>query len=140
MGAVFGNEIYHIETPDFLESENIATLEMFNILVAIRVWAKKWQHKSIKIHCDNSAVVAVLNNGKTRDKMLATIARNIFMAAAQWDIDLDICHVAGKLNNIADLLSRWQNTVSQRTQLESWIPAPLWCDIHNENILLDYEI
>ena len=36
MGAVFGNEVYHIATPDFLKSDNIATLEMFNILVAIR--------------------------------------------------------------------------------------------------------
>ena len=34
MGAVFGTQVYHVKTPVDLHSHNIATLEMFNILVA----------------------------------------------------------------------------------------------------------
>ena len=61
---------------------DIATLEMANILIALKVWAKDWAHFRIEIHCDNLAVVSVLQSGKTRDPMLATISRNIFMIAS----------------------------------------------------------
>ena len=82
MGAIFGSQIYHVSTPEFLHEENIAVLEMFNILVALKTWAPLWKNKNIKIFCDNIAVVSVLNNGKTKDKFLAAISRNIFMEAA----------------------------------------------------------
>ena len=60
----------------------IVHLEMINILVAIRTWATLWQGKNIRIHCDNPAVVSVLTTGKTRDVLLAAIARNILMETA----------------------------------------------------------
>ena len=56
--------------------------------------------------CDNEAVVSVLNAGKTRDPLLATISRNIFMVSAKHDISFRLIHVHGKHNVVADLLSR----------------------------------
>ena len=60
----------------------------------------------VVIHCDNQAVVSVLRSGHTRDMTLAAMARNISMAIAYWDIELVTVHIEGKLNVIADTLSR----------------------------------
>ena len=62
---------------------------MLNILVATQVWKAKWGRKRILIHSDNSAVVSVLNTGKTQDQVLAALARNIAMEAAAADIQLN---------------------------------------------------
>ena len=55
-------------------------------------------------------MVAVLNNGKTYDPTLAKYTRNIFLRLSACNIDIKVVHVAGKLNPVADLLSRWQIT------------------------------
>ena len=81
---------------------NIAHLEMLNILVALRVWNHCWAKTRIRIAHDNEAVVHVLNLGRTRDFTLAAIARNIQLQVATWDINIQVIHIAGKENHIAD--------------------------------------
>ena len=39
--------------------------------------------------------------------MMGEYARNIFMWVSTFNIDLKVVHVPGKLNEVADLLSRW---------------------------------
>ena len=113
---------------------------MFNILVAIRVWASEWQSKNIEIFCDNEAVVTVLNTGKTRDNWLATISRNIFMESSKFDISLKFTHVQGKSNQVADLLSRWQDSHVDRGKLQQLAPNASWLNIKQEHLFLDLEI
>ena len=84
----------------------IVHLEMFNILLALRSWAKFWAHQSILIHCDNMAVVQVVRLGKSRDDFLSACLRNVWLLAAAFDIDLHITHIQGCNNTIADALSR----------------------------------
>ena len=50
--------------------------------------------------------MSVLNSGHTRDMTLAAIAHNINMVTAHLDIDLITVHIEGKLNVIANTLSR----------------------------------
>ena len=57
------------------------------------------------IHCDNQAVVTILNSGGTRESSLAAMARNIAMITALNDIELRVVHIPGKDNVIADNLS-----------------------------------
>ena len=61
------------------------------------------------------AVVTILKTGKTKDMLLAKIARNIFMLAATLDIFLRFTHIAGIENTIADILSRWQGSEENKT-------------------------
>ena len=96
MGAIFNSEIYSIKLPDKFHTENIATLEMLNILVAVKIWAKSWEKKTLKIFCDDEAVVSVLSSGKTKDDSLAAISRNIAMACAESDISLSFHHIRGE--------------------------------------------
>ena len=110
MGAVCAEEVYTVSTPEQYQDANIATLEMLNILVAVRVWCKEWAGTSVRIACDNEAVVKVLNSGHTRCPHLAAISRNIFMSAASHDINIHVIHIPGKQNQVADLLSRWTDS------------------------------
>ena len=97
---------------------------MLNILVAIRVWCQYWSNRRIIIKCDNQAVVTVFNSGKTQDMTLAAITRNIMMEAAKYDIDLQVIHILGVDNKIADLLSRWQITKETRKSFRKIPPKP----------------
>ncbi len=49
-------------------------------------------------HCDNAAVVEVVNSGYSRDGTLAQLLRVLFFAKAQWDLELRACHIAGQQN------------------------------------------
>ena len=103
MGAIFNNSVYHYKTPVAFKDTHITVLEMLNVLVALKTFGHLCNSKTINIFCDNNAVVTVLQTGKTKDPLLGTIARNIFMHAASLDIFMKFTHVA-------DLLSRWDDT------------------------------
>ena len=85
-------------------------------------------------------MVAILKSGKTRDPLLATITRNIFMEAAQLDIFLKFSHISGVANTIADLLSRWQNTEAQMKQLDRLAPGAKWLKCNAQSCFLDFDI
>ena len=85
----------------------IVHLEMLNILVAIRTWGRAWSGTTVRIRCNNQAVVSVLNTSRTRDTILAAISRNILMETAEKDICLRTFHIRGQDNQRADTLSRW---------------------------------
>ena len=93
LGARWGNKIYSIPLNIGHKNTTIVHLEMLNILVAIRTWGSAWTGTTIKIHCDNQAVVSVLNTGRTKDSILAAIIRNILMEAAEKDICLRTVHI-----------------------------------------------
>ena len=59
----FGSMVYALDIPF---GYNNCHLEMLNIVVALKIWAGHWRDKKIQIHCDNMAVVKVLNTGRTR--------------------------------------------------------------------------
>ena len=60
----------------------------------------------MKFYCDNLAVVQVVQTNKTKDPFLAACIRNIWLITATQDIEIQIEHVKGVNNTIADLLSR----------------------------------
>ena len=103
----WGNKVY--STPIFGIPEhyrNIVNLEMLNILIALRVSADQWAHKRVLFRCDNLAVVQVIRTNETRDEFLACCLRNIWLIVSIYDIKLQIQHISGKNNRVADALSR----------------------------------
>ena len=132
LGAMCGQEIYAIALPIGYQNYNIVHLEMINILVAVRTWAPQWQGRKVVIHCDNQAVVSVLNSSHSRDMTLAAMVRNINMITAHLDIDLITEHIEGKLNVIAD-------TLSINPCLMSKIPH-IWITPKADALTLDWSI
>ena len=140
MGAVCGNEVYTVCTPPEYEGSNIATLEMLNILVALRVWKESWANTSVRVACDNEAVVKVLNSGHTKCPQLGAIARNIFMSASSKDINLHVIHIPGKQNQVADLLSRWQGSEIDKTNLKKYKREVTWVKVQPNQVVVDHTI
>ena len=48
----------------------------------------------------------MVNSGKTKDMFLATCIRNIWLLATVYDIELEVAHIPGAKNKVADLSSR----------------------------------
>ena len=70
------------------------------------------------------ASVAIVNSGFTKDTKLATIARNIWMQCALYDIEIVASYLPGVDNRVADLLSRWAGLPIQWSTLYNLIPEP----------------
>ena len=129
------NQVYAICIPHYCQNFSIV-----HILVAVRVWGKNWKNQHILIKCDNQAVVSVLNSGKTQDLMLATIARNIMMDISENDIDLQVIHILGIHNKIADLLSRWYITRNPGNLLRKSLQNPVWLHVREHIADLDWPV
>ena len=73
LGGRWQNQVYHLPIPLGYRSMSIVHLEMGNILVAIRLFAKQWQGVKLLVKCDNEAVVKVLQSGRARDPLLGRL-------------------------------------------------------------------
>ena len=113
---------------------------MVNIVVAVRTWGPQWQGRKVVIHCDNHAVVSVLNSGHTRDMTLAAMARNSNMITAHLDIDLIKVHIEGKLNVIADTLSTLSINPCLMSKIPVLVPDHLWITTKADALTLDWSI
>ena len=140
LGAIYDSQVYAMTLPPTWKGDNIAQLEMINILVALKVWHRSWSCQRVQIKCDYLAVVSVLNNGRARDQILAKYARNIFMWASAFNIELKVVHVAGKMNPVADLLSRWNTTPSNFQRLQELVGSVTWIPVDDTLLYTDESI
>ena len=56
----------------------IAEKKLLPILFSMVVWGKWWSGKRVECHCDNMAVVAVVNSGRAKDKIMMHMLRCMF--------------------------------------------------------------
>ena len=140
LGAICQNQVYSIKIPQKFENYSIVHLEMLNIQVALRVLCNQWAASKILLKCGNQAVVSVLNSGKTQDFTLGDKTRNIAMILAINDIKLQVIHILGSDNKIADLLSRWYITENPAETLHKFVQNLLWLNVNNEVLRLHWSI
>ena len=97
IGARSRQEFYTEQLPGFITQLNLSIthLEMFNILIATRLFAPKWSHHTVNLGCDNQAAVAVLQSAKAKDRFLAACAKQIWQFATVHDFSLAPFHRAG---------------------------------------------
>ena len=107
-GAVAGDQFYAAQFPEHVlrEQHPIAHLELLNIVVAIKVWQRRWTGWTVQIYCDNLNSVCLLQTGKSRDRFMRGCAREVFLWTAAADIDIQVCHRPGIEMVWADALSR----------------------------------
>ncbi len=98
-GVEFSNSIKEQEY-------TIADLEMLNALVALRLFANELEGCIVNLRCDNAPTVAILQSGCGRCGTLLRCARAIWKVTACHSIEIHVSHIPGKLNVLADLLSR----------------------------------
>ena len=82
----------------------------------------------------------MLNSGRARDQVLAKYARNIFMWTSAFNIELKVVHIAGKMNPVADLLSRWNITPYNFQKLQELVEPVTWIPVDNTLLYTDESI
>lgn len=68
-GATCLDQCFFVPLPTNIvhEAEHITALELFVLVLAVRVWAPTLARRRFLISCDNEAAVTVINSGVTRD-------------------------------------------------------------------------
>ena len=130
IGGVFGNRVYTfcLENVIVPKTFHIAYFELWNILVACKLWAELWKGKHVSIACDNMSAVEIITHGRTKDLALTAMARNIWLQSTTFDFTLHVYHIPGKCNTSANLLSRWHVTPHNCQNLNMLINSPIWCE------------
>ena len=85
---------------------SIAPKELLPIIFGVAVWGKRWAGSRIECHCDNAAVVGVVNVGKAKDPTLMHLLRCLFFIASHYSVHVHATHIPGQSNAAVDALSR----------------------------------
>ena len=113
-GGISGQQYFKGRFPLDWHSKNIAELEMWAVLVALKIWAPKLRGQYFRIQVDNEAVATVINSGAARNPALQDGLREIAMLAARHEFIIKAEHITGISNRIPDWLSRWHEVESRK--------------------------
>ena len=75
-GGICGNQYFRGRFPSNLQTKNIAILEMWAVMVGLKIWGSKLKGKYFWIHVDNEAVATVLNSGASKDQSCKATQRD----------------------------------------------------------------
>jgi len=87
---------------------DISFLELIPIVLAMFVWAPMFVNKKILLRIDNLALVAIVNKRTSKLKHVMKLVRPLVLMLMRFNIQVRALHIEGKLNDIADSLSRFQ--------------------------------
>ena len=82
-GGICGQEYFRRKFLIGERGRNIAILEIWAVMVALKIWADKLKGKCFWIHVDNEAVASVLNTGSSREPELQNTLRETALIAAR---------------------------------------------------------
>lgn len=117
-GGFWQGMFFHSSFPEnFKYSKyNINILEIFSIIICLKLWGKFFCQKRIQVYCDNFSVVTVINSGKSKCEILQMCLREIAYIAATNQFEIRAIHLGTNENRIADHLSRWNLSEGHRQQ------------------------
>ena len=114
-------------------------MELYPIVVASILWGQSWSKKRVLFLCDNQSTVHILNKGCSKCPQLMSLMHTLTWNAASYNYIVRAQYVPGRLNNIADSLSRFQ-----MDRLHSLVPGAdptptqcppssdvMWCGIEH---------
>lgn len=109
-GAVWfqGEQFYRCSFPDSIkDGSSICVLELWALILTLKVWHSELRNKAVVVNCDNQAVVELINSGRARDLKMQQGLREVCYLAATGGFEIFASHILGVDNRIPDLLSRW---------------------------------
>ena len=141
VGAYTHGRVYHKRIP--LCYKNVLSIihyEMVNVIIAFRTWGHLWANKWVKVFCDNSAVVHILNTGASRDVFLSACARTLWLIKAKYNIKVSVEFIAGVHNKYADILSRWDHFQNNNNYIVQHLKECEWFHVHTYDFQPDFSI
>ena len=110
-GAWSGQDWFQFQWFEPISSYNIMVKELLPIVLAAAVWGSQWKGLTVKVRCDNAAVVAIVNRGTSHDSEAMHLLRCLSFLSTKFQFYLYTSHLPGTENSLADYLSR--NDASQ---------------------------
>ena len=116
--------------PPGWQDVNIATKELFPVVVAAAIWGKHWTGLCVQFQSDNQAVVAALSTRATRSPQIMHLLRCLFFFEAHFGFEHRASYIPGPENRLADALSRdrvnmFLSLSPQAARLPEAVPTPL---------------
>ena len=109
-GLVFGSKWlygpFHKEWA--VKDKNIVFLECYPIILLFELFGPQLRNKKIMLHTDNNALVSIINTQTSKHANTMCLIRKMVLLALEYNILFKAKHVVGKLNTLADPLSRLQ--------------------------------
>lgn len=125
--AVFGRQWTAQIWPSDFKNYHINILELIPIVIAFELWGPQVKkQQKIVLHSDNEATVHVINKLSSKDTIMMKWVRRLVLLSMKHNILFRARHIQGKLNNVADSLSRFnfQNAFTVAPHLDH-VPVPL---------------
>jgi len=85
---------------------HINVLELWAIVIGIKLWHLELVNSRILVYCDNLATVTCINSGKSRDPNLLRLLRELSYLCIRLGMQVRAVHLPGHTNRLADKLSR----------------------------------
>ena len=127
-GAYFDGHWVAAPWPKALQkcAPDITFKELFPIVLAIYLWGHHFANKKVIFHCDNQAVVCMINKQTTRSPSSMHLVRCLVSVCLVKNIVFKAVHIPGLENNIADALSRLQfSRFRKLVPLADLTPTPI---------------
>ena len=130
-GAFCGSEWFQLRWDSHVAPLHITIKELLPIVVAVAIWGNRWSGLTIQANCDNMAVVHIIRSHHSKDPTAMHLLRCLALLECSFQFTLVSKHVPGKLNDIADALSRNNHhyfllNYQQANQLPTPIPPRLY--------------
>ena len=103
--GIWGTKWFQWKWGNQAEQWYIAPKELLPIVLAGLLWGKEWSGMMVQCHCDNMAVVEVVNSGYSKDKDMMHLLRCLFFISEHHHFLVEAVHLPGKVNIAADALS-----------------------------------
>lgn len=109
-GAYWKTQWFSFQWGECWADIHITIKELLPIVIASLIWGKEWQGRRVQFYCDNAAVVAIVNSGRSKHPLAMHYTRLLYLVGAVYNFTFRSSHIAGKLNIAADALSRNQSS------------------------------
>ena len=81
-------------------------MELYALFIAAAVWAPKLKNNQVKVHCDNEAVVHMVNNSASSCAQCMVLIRHLVLLELEHNFRMYTQHIRSEDNDVADCLSR----------------------------------
>ena len=112
--------------------KDITYKELFPIVLSVLLWGHRFSNGKVTFHCDNEAVVSIINKQSTSHRRSMGLVRMLVYFCLTHNIVFKARHIPGKNNDIADALSRLQHSKFKALaprgadKVRTEIPVAIW--------------
>lgn len=104
--ACWGRTWFQVHWTSKSAAFGIAAKELIPIVIAAAIWGRQWHGRTVCCYCDNQSVVEMMRASASKIEEIMRMLRCLFFFESTFDFMLTVVHIPGKMNDLADDLSR----------------------------------